>query len=126
MSIFDKIEFTYNLLIVLIAFLGYAFIGFLDDYLIIKKHDNKGLSENQKLLLQVIVATIFFGLFLLEGNEPLIWIHSLNIKFNTNISIYFMLSTSFIFSMDFTYSSIWNYIYTSRSHSIQVFIIFFF
>ncbi len=82
MMIFDKIEFTYNLLIIVLTFIGYALIGFLDDYLIIKKHDNKGLSEKEKLFLQMIVSLIFFIFFLLEGNEPLIWIHTLNIKFN--------------------------------------------
>ena len=77
-----KIEITYNLVIILITFIGYAIIGFWDDYLIIKRHDNKGLTERQKIILQIVVATIFFALFLLEGNEPLIWIHTLNIRFN--------------------------------------------
>ena len=42
MAIFKKVEFTYNLLIVLVTFILYGLIGFLDDYLIIKKHSNKG------------------------------------------------------------------------------------
>lgn len=80
MIIFNKIELTYNLLIVLITFVGYGLIGFIDDYLIIKRKNNAGLTEKQKLFLQFIVALIFFVLFLLEGNKPLIWIHTLNIK----------------------------------------------
>lgn len=75
-----KIELSYNLLIVIFTFIGYFLIGFIDDYLIIKRHNNDGLSETQKLLLQVIIATIFFYLFLLANNEPLLWVHSLNIK----------------------------------------------
>ena len=82
MYLFGKIEVTYNLMIILLAFFGYALVGFLDDYLIIKRHDNKGLTESQKLILQVIIASLFFALYLLEGNEPLVWIHTLNIKFN--------------------------------------------
>lgn len=82
MFIFGKIEITYNLLIVVLTFISYAFIGFLDDYLIIKRHNNQGLTEKQKLLFQVLVANIFFALFLLAGNEPLIWIHTLNLKVN--------------------------------------------
>jgi len=82
MIIFNKLELTYNLLIILVAFLGYAAIGFLDDYLIIKRHNNKGLTEKQKLLLQIVVASIFFALFLLEGHEPVILIHSLDLKIN--------------------------------------------
>ena len=80
--IFNKINLSYNLLIVIFTFFSYALIGFIDDYLIIKYHNNKGLSESVKLLLQIISATIVFYLFLSADNEPLIWIHTLNIKIN--------------------------------------------
>ena len=78
--LFNKISITYNFLIVIFTFLGYFLIGFIDDYLIIKRHNNNGLSETQKLLLQVFIAIIFFLLFLKADNEPLLWIHSLHIK----------------------------------------------
>lgn len=77
-----KITFSYNLFIILFTFFSYGLVGFLDDYLIIKKHNNKGLSENSKLILQIIIAVIIFYFFLKGGNEPLIWIHTLNIKIN--------------------------------------------
>jgi len=80
MILFNKIQITYTLLIVLLTFIGYGFIGFIDDYLIIKRKTNVGLTEKQKLFLQLMVAIIFFALFLIEGNKPLIWIHTLNIK----------------------------------------------
>ncbi len=80
--IMGKIEITYNLLIVVFTFIGYGLIGFLDDYLIIKRGNNKGLTEGQKLLGQIIVATIFFYLFMVADNEPLLWIHSLHIKWD--------------------------------------------
>ena len=75
-----KIEVTYTLIIIIFTFLSYAVIGFIDDYLIIKKHDNKGLTKSQKFTLQVIVAIIFFYLFMRSGSEPLLWVHSLNFK----------------------------------------------
>ena len=75
-----KISFSYNLLIIFFVFIGYAFIGFLDDYLIIKKNNNKGLSESSKLFLQTIVALVFFYLFNLADNESLLWIHAFHIK----------------------------------------------
>lgn len=75
-----KINFSYNLLIIVFTFIAYSLIGFLDDYLIIKRNNNKGLTEIQKLLLQIIVAIIFFYLFMKGGNEPLIWIRSLNLR----------------------------------------------
>lgn len=77
-----KMEMSYSLAIVLLAFLGYAIIGFIDDYLIILRHNNKGLTEGQKLILQLIIAIVFFYLFMKAGNEPLIWIHTLNIRWN--------------------------------------------
>ena len=78
----DRLELSYTFYIVMVTFIGYAFIGFLDDYLIIKRHNNAGLSEKQKLFLQLIIAIIFFYLFMVAGNEPLIWIHTLHIKIN--------------------------------------------
>lgn len=80
--LFDKITMSYNFIIVIITILGYTAIGFLDDYLIIKRNNNKGLTEHQKLFLQIVVAIIFFYLFMKAGNEPLLWIHSLSIKYD--------------------------------------------
>ena len=77
-----KIEVTYTLIIVMFTFISYGIIGFIDDFLIIKKHNNKGLTKEQKFILQIIVATIFFYLFMRSGSEPLLWVHSLNFKLN--------------------------------------------
>ncbi len=81
-ALLNKIEITYTLIIILFTFISYAIIGLIDDYLIIKRHNNKGLTKNQKFSLQVLVAIIFFYLFMKSGNEPLLWIHSLNFKQN--------------------------------------------
>lgn len=59
----NKIEFSVNLLIVMFVFISYGLIGFLDDYISIKHNQNKGLSQFQKLLLQFIVALIFYILY---------------------------------------------------------------
>ena len=75
-------KITSTLIIVLFTFLSYSLIGFIDDYLIIKRKNNEGLSESKKFILQVIVAIIFFYLFMISGNEPLLWIHTLGIKLN--------------------------------------------
>lgn len=69
-----------SIIIVLFTFLSYSLIGFIDDYLIIKRGNNSGLSESAKFILQVIVAIIFFYLFMISGNEPLLWIHTVGIK----------------------------------------------
>ena len=78
--ILNKIEMNYSLLIVLFTFISYSIIGFIDDYLIIKRNNNKGLTENQKFLMQLFVSIIFFYLFIKSGNEPLLWIHTINLK----------------------------------------------
>lgn len=80
--ILKKMELNYSLLIVIFTFLSYSLIGFIDDFLKIKRESNDGLSENQKLILQIIVALVFFFLFLKAGNEPLLWIHAIGFKKN--------------------------------------------
>lgn len=75
-----RITMNYSLGIVLFAFISYGFIGFIDDYLIIKRNNNKGLSEKTKFMMQIIVATVIFYLFMKGNNEPLLWIHTLNLK----------------------------------------------
>ena len=77
-----KAEFNYTLGIILFTFIGYFLIGFIDDFLIIKRHNNKGLTKTQKFTMQVIVAIIFFYLFMKGENEPLLWIHFLHFKMN--------------------------------------------
>ena len=79
----DKMEFSVNLLIVLFVFISYGLIGFLDDYLSIKRNQNKGLTQVQKLLLQFIVALIFYILFrkYTDANSVL-EISLLNIEWN--------------------------------------------
>lgn len=81
MILFGKMRVSYNLIVVIFTFISYALIGFIDDFLIIVKHNNKGLSVNQKFFLQLIVSVIFFYLFMKGGNEPLLWIHTLGIKY---------------------------------------------
>ena len=78
----DKVEINNSILIIFITFIGYGVIGFLDDYLIIKRNNNKGLSESEKLLGQLIISVLFFYLFSVSGNEPLLWVHTLGIKIN--------------------------------------------
>ncbi len=77
-----KIIPSYNLFIVLFTFFSYGMIGFIDDALIIKRHNNQGLSESVKLILQILCATVIFYMFLKGGNEPLLWIHTINFKLN--------------------------------------------
>lgn len=75
----DKIELTTNLKIILLVFFGYAFIGFLDDYLSLKRHDNEGLTTFQKLFLQLIIALGFFYLYMKNGGQTALIVSTLGI-----------------------------------------------
>lgn len=75
-----KIEFSENLFIVMFVFVGYALLGFIDDFLIIKRHNNEGLTEIQKLFGQLFIALVFFYIFMKSGNEPVLDIHTLGIR----------------------------------------------
>jgi len=65
----NKVSYTSNLGIVLLVFLGYAFIGFLDDFLSIRRGHNEGLTTYQKLLMQVLIAIGFFYIYMKSGGQ---------------------------------------------------------
>ena len=94
----NKIEYSSNLLLILIVFIGYAILGFVDDYLIVKRKNNIGLTEIQKLFGQLVIAVIFFFIYMKSGNDTIINIHTLNItldlKWFYGIFILFMLVAS--------------------------------
>lgn len=75
-----KIEFSPNLLIVMFVFLAYAGLGFIDDFLIIKRKNNVGLTEFQKLLGQLVIALIFFAIYMHGGAEPVLDAYTLGFK----------------------------------------------
>lgn len=55
-----------NLILITIVLVGYSLIGFVDDALIILKHQNEGLKAWQKFLMQAILAV---GCYLYLGNS---------------------------------------------------------
>lgn len=75
-----KISIKSNLLIVLFVFIAYALLGFLDDFTKIKRKQNEGLTDVQKLFGQVLIAVIFFYIYMRSGSEPLLWFHAFNLK----------------------------------------------
>ena len=75
----DKIPYSDNIAIVLVVFLGFAIIGFLDDFLSLKKHNNEGLTTYQKLLGQVIISTIFFYIYMKNGGQTSFLVGTLGI-----------------------------------------------
>ena len=79
----NKMESSINLFIILFVMLSYALIGFLDDYISLKNNTNKGLTQIQKLLLQFIVAIVFYILFRhFGGGEPVLRVTLFNLEWN--------------------------------------------
>jgi phospho-N-acetylmuramoyl-pentapeptide-transferase len=75
-----SIELNHNLFIVVFVFISYAILGFIDDYLKIKYHNNKGLSITTKFLIQMAIALVFFYVFMKNGGESVLWITSIGVN----------------------------------------------
>ncbi|RXK18887.1 phospho-N-acetylmuramoyl-pentapeptide-transferase [Macrococcus sp. DPC7161] len=62
------------IILLILVTLGFGLIGFVDDYIIVVKKDNQGLTSKQKFLFQILIAVIFyvisngFGLLTLENS----------------------------------------------------------
>ncbi len=79
----NKLKISSNLLIILFVFFGYGLIGFVDDFLKVKyKSNEKGLTRMQKFLAQVVIAIMFFYVYIRNGSNPVIEIYALNLKIN--------------------------------------------
>lgn len=79
---YGSIEITSNIIIVVFVFLSYAALGFADDFLKVRFKNNKGLSRMLKLLVQTIIALVFFYIYIRNGGEPTIEISFLNLNVN--------------------------------------------
>jgi len=82
LTITKKVEFTYHLAIVLAVFISYAVLGFLDDFLSIKRGKNEGLTVAQKFLGQVVIALIFFVIYMKFNGNTHFTISTLHIDFD--------------------------------------------
>lgn len=74
-----SVDMTYNLIIVIFVFLAYALLGFVDDALKIFYKNNKGLSIMFKLVMQTIIALVFFYIFIRNGGSPVLSISAINL-----------------------------------------------
>lgn len=75
-----SIAISTNLIIVLFVFIAYAILGFIDDYLKIKYHNNKGLSTLTKLIFQVFIAVVFYTIYKYNGGSTTLEVTLLGIK----------------------------------------------
>ncbi len=76
----NRMELTEDLKIVLFVFIAYAFIGFLDDFLSLKKGKNEGLTTIQKLLMQLVISLVVFYLYIQSGGQTRLVVSTLGIN----------------------------------------------
>lgn len=77
-----SIEVTPALKILIFVFLAYGALGFIDDYKKIKYKNNEGLTTLAKLMLQIIIAILFYIIFIKNGGDTTLEITSLGIDIN--------------------------------------------
>lgn len=75
-----SIEFNSNLIILIFVFLAYGTLGFIDDFLKVKYHNNNGLSIGVKFLLQIAIAVVFYIIYRNNGGDSNLVISSLGIN----------------------------------------------
>lgn len=83
-----------DILIMIFPYLGYGIIGLIDDALIVIKKNNNGLKPQNKFLLELLVAALFYFLYLSLGYENTINFFGakVNLGFVYGILILFLFS----------------------------------
>jgi len=72
-------HFNSDVLAVCLVSLGYMAIGWYDDWVILRKRSNKGISAKTKLFLQILVATLFIVYLYLSKSSSLEQITNVNL-----------------------------------------------
>ena len=75
-----SISYSHNLLILIFVFTSYAILGGVDDLIKIKQKNNKGLKISTKFLLQMVIALVFFYIFMKNGGTPTLAISFLHLE----------------------------------------------
>ena len=82
-------------IIVMIAFLGYGVIGFIDDYIISVKKNNDGLSPKKKLIMQFVLAALFFFIYRNSADLSIKFFLSRKV---INLGIFYFILVIFMFA----------------------------
>lgn len=75
-----SINISSNLVILLIVFISYALLGFVDDYMKLKYKNNKGLSIVTKFICQTIIAVVFYVIYKNNGGTSTLELSFFNIS----------------------------------------------
>lgn len=80
--------------IVILAYLGYSLIGFVDDFLIVVKKNNDGLSASMKFLMQTILAIVIFFMYRSVASTSIL-IPLLHIEIDLGVFYFFLILIMF-------------------------------
>lgn len=96
-SFFTPFKLDMNAMIILLAFVGYGVVGFIDDYIIVVQKNNEGLKPAHKFLLQSILAVVFFFLYRTSSTTD-IWIPIFNVTID--LSWFYFILVFFMFTAE--------------------------
>lgn len=96
-SFFTSFKLDMNTMIILLAFVGYGVVGFIDDYIIVVQKNNEGLKPAHKFLLQSILAVVFFFLYRTSSTTD-IWIPIFNVTID--LSWFYFILVFFMFTAE--------------------------
>ena len=91
------VKLDMNTMIILLAFVGYGVVGFIDDYIIVVQKNNEGLKPAHKFLLQSILAVVFFFLYRTSSTTD-IWIPIFNVTID--LSWFYFILVFFMFTAE--------------------------
>ena len=96
-SFFTLFKLDMNTIIILLAFVGYGVVGFIDDYIIVVQKNNEGLKPAHKFLLQSILAVVFFFLYRTSSTTN-IWIPIFDVTID--LSWFYFILVFFMFTAE--------------------------
>ncbi len=92
---FSLNRFAFKLyLLLIIPLLGYGVLGFIDDYLILKRGKNDGINASLKFLFQLLIAGGYFAIYLAYQFDTTINFYLFKIDLKFLYGIFIMLAFS--------------------------------
>lgn len=77
-----SVELSHTIGIIMFVFISYALLGFADDIRKLTSKNHYGLTSKTKLIVQVLIAIVFFYIYMQSGEDPIVHITALNLKVN--------------------------------------------
>ncbi|AKG73703.1 phospho-N-acetylmuramoyl-pentapeptide-transferase [Salinicoccus halodurans] len=84
------VDDPYKMLVLIIVTVGFGLIGFIDDYIIVVKKDNTGLTSKQKFLAQILVSVIVYFIMTFAIPDISSAVHIPGTGFNIPLGILFI------------------------------------